>query len=137
MAKRQKTWVYSPKRQPEPKVPEAVKADLEAKANELVNSIIKPMHVKPPCEDEQFNYIVDIYSKWYRNYFYFCSKYACPGPNAISPFFEAKFARLEYIGNGRFNLSYMRHTGKWWEIYPELSLEECLAAIRDEPHFLP
>jgi len=137
MAKRQKIWGYSPKRQPRPKVPEAVKADLEAKANELVNSIIKPMHVKPPCEDEQFNYIVDIYSKWYRNYFYFCSKYACPGPNAISPFFEAKFARLEYIGNGRFNLSYMRHTGKWWEIYPELSLEECLAAIRDEPHFLP
>jgi len=134
MAERQKIWVYNPQRQPKPK---AVRIDLEPKANELVDSIIKPMHVKPPREEEQFNYIVDIYTKWYRNYFYFCARYRCPGPNAIPPFFEAKFARLEYIGNGRFNLSYMRHTGKWWEIYPELFLEECLAAIRDEPHFLP
>ena len=137
MVKKQKTWVYSPKRQPKPKVPESVKENLEAKASGLVDSILKPMHVKPPRENEQFNYIVDIYTKWFHNYFYFCAKYHCPGPNAISPFFEAKFARLEYIGNGRFNLSYMRHTGKWWEIYPELSLEGCLAAIRDEPHFLP
>lgn len=50
MTKRQKTWVYSPQGQPKPKVPEAVRIDLEAKANELVNSIIKPMHVKPPRE---------------------------------------------------------------------------------------
>ncbi len=37
----------------------------------------------------------------------------------------------------RFNLSYMRHTGKWWEIYPDLTLDECMNAIRDEPHFMP
>ena len=137
MAKRRKMWVFSPPKQPRPKVPDAVKANVEAKANNLIETVLKPNHVKPASEDERFNYIVDIYSKWYRNYFYFCAKYACPGPNAISPFFEAKFARLEYISNGHFNLSYMRHTGQWWEIYTELSVEECLAAIRDEPHFLP
>jgi len=60
MRKRQRTWVYSSQRQPRPKVPEAIKAKLEVKAGELVDSILKPMHVKPPCEDEQFNYIVDI-----------------------------------------------------------------------------
>ena len=26
---------------------------------------------------------------------------------------------------------------KWWELYTELSLVECLKAIRDEHHFLP
>jgi len=137
MAKRQKIWVKSSQRQPKPRVPEPIKAQLEVKAGELVDSILKPLHVKPPREDEQFNYIVDIYSKWHLNYFYFCSKYACPGPNAISPYFDAEFARLHYVGNDRFNLAYMRHTGKWREIYTELSLDECLAAIRDEPHFLP
>ena len=60
-----------------------------------------------------------------------------PGPNAISPFFEARFARLEYLADDNYNLSYMRHTGQWWEIYRDLSLEECLSAVRDEPHFLP
>jgi hypothetical protein len=130
-------WVKRPRRQARPKVPEAIKAKLELKAGELVESILKPIHIKPPREDEQFYYITDIYSKWYRNYFYFCSKYACPGPNAISPYFEAKFARMEYVGNEHFNLAYMRHTGKWCEIYMELSWDECLVAIRDAPHFLP
>ncbi|MDA2934642.1 hypothetical protein MYX82_09915 [Acidobacteria bacterium AH-259-D05] len=137
MAKRQKMRVSTPPRPPNPKVPDAVKADLEGKARELIETVLKPTHVKAPRADERFNYIVDMYVKWYRNYFYFCAKYCCPGPHAISPFFEAKFARLEYAGKGHFHLSYMRHTGQWLELYPELSVGECLAAIRDEPHFLP
>lgn len=130
-------WVWSPPKQPKLKVPDAVKAKVEAKANDLIETVLRPNHIKPFCGDERFNYIVDIYSKWYRNYFYFCARYACPGPNAISPFFESKFARMEYIGNEHFNLSYMRHTEQWWEIYTDLSIDECLKAIREEPHFLP
>ncbi len=137
MAKRQKRWIYKPPRQPKLRVPDAVKMDVEARASELIESVLKPNHVKPAPKNEHFNYIVDLYTKWYRNYFYFCAKYRRPGPNAISPFFEAKFARLEYVGNGRFNLSYMRYTGQWWEIYTKLSYDECLAAIKDEPYFLP
>jgi hypothetical protein len=62
---------------------------------------------------------------------------AVPGPNAISPFFEDKFARMEYVGSDRFNLSYMRYTGKWLEVYTGLSVDECLAAIKDDPLFHP
>lgn len=137
MAKSRKMWVFSPSKQAKPKLPNAIKENVTAKANNLIDTILKPKHVKPPSKNEKFNYIVDIYSKWARNYFYFCSKYACPGPNAISPYFEAKFARIEYIGNEQFNLAYMRHTGQWWELYTELSLVQCLEAIRNEPHFLP
>jgi len=135
---RQKIWVYSP---PKPKVPDAVKTELEGKATELINTVLKPEHVKPPPKDTKWNYIVDIYTKWHRNYFYFCAKYACPGPNVISPYFETGFARLEYTGSvggkRHFNLSYMRHTGKWWEIRHGLTVEECLAEIRDGGFFQP
>ena len=137
MAARRKRWIYSPPRPPRPKVPEVAKADVEAKAGELIDTVLKSAHLKPPPEDKRFNYLVDIYAKWYRNYFYFCSKYYCPGPNAIAPFFEARFARLEYVERDHYHLAYMRHTGQWWEIYRDLSLAECLVAIRDEPHFLP
>lgn len=137
MTKRQKAWICKPPRQPKPIVPDAIKQEVETKAMELVETILKPRHIKHPPEDESFNYIVDMYTKWYRSYFYFCSKYHCPGPCCIVEFFEDRFARLEYVGNARFNLSYMRHTGQWWEIYTELLLGECLAAIRNEPHFLP
>src|SRR4030042_6286947 len=114
---RQKIWVYS---LPKPKVPDCIKVELERKATELINTVLKPEHVKPPLKNAKWNYIVDIYTKSHRNYFYFCAKYACPGANALSPFFDTGFARLQYAGGAgrqtRFHLSYMRHTGRWWEI---------------------
>ena len=120
-----------------PQISLAVKSSVSAKAAVLINDILKPKHVKIPSADEQFNYVVDIYSKWFRNYFYFCAKYACPGQNAISPYFESKFARLEYTGTNSFSLSYMRHTGKWFELYAGLSLVDSLAIIKDDLHLLP
>lgn len=137
MSKRQKTWVYNPPKPRKAQVPEAIKAEVDAKAAELINTVLKPTHVKPPREKEQFNYIVDIYAKWYRCYFYFCATYACPGPYSLAPTFESKFGRLEYVGGQRFNLSYMRYTDEWLEIYQDVSLDECLAAIKDGGPFSP
>lgn len=137
MKRGQKMWTSSPQKLPKPKVPEDLKKEVETKAKELVESFLKPEHIKAPPEDMQFNYVVDIYTKWYRNYFYFGAKYASPSPNAISPFFETKFARMEYVGDGLFNLSYMRHTEKWFEIFQDLSVDECLETIKDFPHFMP
>ncbi|MBD0368221.1 MAG: hypothetical protein ICV53_19225 [Flavisolibacter sp.] len=135
--KKPKMWVFSPPKPPKPKVPEELKAQVQEKANQLVETVLKPRYIQPPPKDERFNYLVDIYTKWHRNYFYFCSIYRSPGPNAISPGFESRFARLEYTGGNRFNLSYFRHTGQWWELYTGLTLDKALAAIRDEPHFMP
>jgi len=132
-----KKWIYKPKKKPAPKVPDFIKVQVESKADTLIQSKLKPMHIKPPPKESDHNYLADIFSKWHRNYFYFCSKYNCPGPNAISLSFESKFARLEYVGPNTFNLAYMRHTEQWCEIYYELTLEECLDAIEEGVHFLP
>jgi hypothetical protein len=137
MAKIRKTWVYSPPKPPKVKVPDAVKAQLSAKAQELIEKHLKPQHLKPSPKNARFNYLTDIFTKWYQSYFYFCATYACPHPDAISPNFETRFARMQYLGNLNFNLAYMRHTGQWREIYSDLGMDECLTAIRDEPHFLP
>lgn len=137
MSKSQYQWVYSPRKPAPPKVPEALKHRVETEANELIESVLKPRYIQPPPENLQFNYLVDLYSKWRGCYFYFCSKYASPGPYAISPFFDDKFARLEYIGRDRFNLAYMRYTGQWIEIFGDQTLDECLAAVRDDPWFHP
>jgi hypothetical protein len=64
-------------------------------------------------ENPQFNYIVDMYGKWYHRYFYFCATYCVPGPNATVPSFEAKFARMEYAGNNRFHLALPAPSGIW------------------------
>ncbi len=117
------------------KVPSTVKEQVATKANELIENVLKPRSVKPMPENYRFNYITNIYGKWYRSYFYFCSTYFCPGLNDISPTFEANFARLEYTGNNCFSMSFMRHTGQWVDLYADMSLDDCLTAIKDDTLF--
>jgi hypothetical protein len=137
MAKSRKVWVYSRPKPPAPKVPANVKNDVQDKANHLIATVLKPQHVKQMPAGSDFNYLVDIYTKWYRHYFYFCAKYCSPGPNAVAPSFETKFARMEYVDGTRFNLSFMRYTGEWIEIHQDTTLNQCLAFIKDEPFFYP
>src|SRR3989440_5641019 len=118
-------------------VSEAVKTEVATKANELIETVLKPRHIQPPPENPQFNYIVDIYGKWHQKAFYFSAEYRVAGPNPIEPSFEAKFARMQYAGNQRFHLSYMRYTGQWIQLYTDLTVDECIETIRDEPFFQP
>ncbi len=141
MAKKEKrppkTWMLPTPTQRTAKapVPERIKADLDAKAIKLVDGVLKPKHVKTPPKEPRFNYIVDVWIKWLGSTLYFGATYACPGPTAISTSFESKFARMEHNGGGRFALSYMRHTDKWFRLAPSLSVDECLDAIENGWHF--
>jgi hypothetical protein len=129
-------WIDSPPRSSKPKVPDDLKAELTEKAERLLNEW-RPKYIQPPPPGYQFNYIVELYSKWFRSYFYFCAKYACPGPTALSLFFEARFTRLEYVGNRRFNVAFMRHTGQWVETEHGLTVDECLRSIREDGFYQP
>ncbi len=137
MAKSRKVWMYCPPKPPKPKVSEQLKEQVSAQALQLVEEHLKPNHMKSPPENPEFNYIIDIFTRWYHSYFYFCATYACPHPDAISPTFESRFARMGCEGDGKFNLSYMRHTGQWWPVRSSLTLEECLNEIRDDPLLAP
>ena len=137
MAKQRKTWVFSPPKPPPPPVPDDLKAEVERKAGALVEEFLKPQFIKPPPKNWRWNYIIDIHSKWHRSFFYFIATYRSRGPTAIRPTFEAPFTRLEYAGHRRFNLAYMRHTGKWWEVHQGLTLDKCLKTIREDSTFQP
>ncbi len=137
MAKQRKAWMISPKKSPKPSVPDAIRMEVGAKAAKLIEGILKPKHIHPPPAGAQFNYIADIGAKWHGNSFYFISTYTCPGPNAISPTFESKFARMEYLGDGKFALYFMRHTGEWVGIYDALSVDQSMKAIQDDAWFVP
>lgn len=85
MAKRtlpSKMWVYTPRSTPKAKVPDAVKTEVAQQGQPLIDEW-KPHYVKAPPEGFHFNYIVDLFTKWQRHYFYFVAKYACPGPTAL------------------------------------------------------
>ena len=137
MAKKQWTWAPGPPSRPKAKITDLAKAEIQKKCEDLIELTLKPQHIKPPPQDRERNYLVDVFLKWHQSYLYFCSKYNCPSPNTISPSFEDKFARLEYIGPNQFILSYRRHTQQWFEIATGLTLEQCLNAIKDDPLFAP
>lgn len=136
MAKSRMTWMISPtKAKTNAAVSDSLKAEVEKKAAALIENVLKPKYVLPPKANEQFNYITDIGTKWYRNSLHFIATYACPGPTALVPSFEAKFARMEHLGSGKFTLSFMRHNGQWVGLYDGLTVDECLKAIRDDDWF--
>jgi hypothetical protein len=136
MAKPREPWNIRPTKA-RTSVTASLKVEVETKAKALIDDVLKPKHIQPPPAEAQFNYITDIQAKWYRNYFYFVSIYACPGPNALSPAFESKFARMELVGDGKFALSFMRHTGEWVGLYDTISVDDCMKAIQDDPWFVP
>lgn len=70
-----------------------------------------------------------IYTKWYRNYFYFCEQYDNDA--------ESKFVRLEFINDDQFSFSYFRHTGQWWLVYENIDLEKCVVEMQGNPNFRP
>jgi hypothetical protein len=130
-------WVYSPKSAPKPKISKALKQTVTERCNVLVETVLKPKAIEPPPENMEFNYIVDLSTRWYGSYFYFCATYRCPSPECIAEFFEIKFARLEYAGGDRFHMAYMRYTDQWQEVYQDQTLDECLESIENDPMFMP
>ena len=106
MATQKKTWNYSPPSlsKVKPNLPEEMKQYLTKKGGEIVEKIFKPQYLKPVPENLTINHIVDIYTKWYRNCFYFCVKCQCP-PESYSEFFESKFVKFKYIGDEKFQYS--------------------------------
>ena len=137
MAKQRKAWMFDPVTKPKSSLPGTVKDEMDTKATDLIEKVLKPRHVLPPPEGSQFNYIADIKAKWIGSTCYFISIYACPGPDAIAPTFEEKFARMEHVGDGKFALSFMRHTGKWVGLFAGITVDECMKAIQDDPWFQP
>ena len=131
------TWAPRPAKKVAFKVPVCIREKIEKQAGRLIESELRPRHIISKPQANHHNYIVDIHSKWHRHYFYFRARYRCQVPHRLSEFFDHGFARLECRGGNVFNLSYMRHTGRWWKLYNRLSLEECLEAIRKQAHFLP
>jgi len=124
MASKRKTWAPVYPRRSKPQAPDTIKHILKEKADEIIENVLKPEYIKPPPTDNDLNYLVDIYSKWYRNYFYFCAKYNSPSPHAISPSFLPLSLWGRRCDSGRL-LTLLRQTGllshhnmvaDWWPL---------------------
>jgi hypothetical protein len=62
MARPREPWNIRPGKK-RASVTASIKAEVEAKAKDLIDSVLKPKYVLPRPIDAQFNYITDIVAK--------------------------------------------------------------------------
>ena len=53
MPKPRKAWTFSPGKKPKSALPGTLKDEVDTKARELIETVLKPKHVQPPPKDEQ------------------------------------------------------------------------------------
>ena len=111
------------------------KAARVAQAEEFLRAYYRPTFIRPPPENPRFNYIVDFFAHWHGSYLRFNARYACPGPTALTPFFETPFARLGYFHRDRYNVWARRHNDQWIVVEEGLTLRECFDTMRENPWF--
>jgi len=133
--KEKKYWVFSPVKNSKTKPSEFDKISIQNYFQPLVESF-KSQYIKENL-NKKFNYLIDVYSKWYQNYFYLCEKFKSEHPNRLTDEFEVKFIRLKYTGKNQFDFSYFRHTGQWHLVADGLTLDECREMILSNPVFQP
>lgn len=130
-----KYWMISPTKNVKKNPTELEKISIENFFQPLIDSFKKQYINENP--NKELNYLVDVYSKWYQNYFYLCEKFKSEHPNRLADEFEIKFVRLKYIGKNQFEFSYFRHTGQWHLVTDGLTLEDCREMILSNPVFQP
>jgi len=131
-----KYWVHTPHKA-KPNISESEKNLIKEKCDKFIDSKIKPGATKPFNPKIKKQQCVDNYCKWYRNYIYFISEFKDTRDDIISPEYEDKYARLQCIGKDKFLLSYMRHTGVWFELTfgNGFTLNQCFERMLEMPHF--
>ena len=134
-----KDWVWAPAKPAKLKVPESTKIAVQSRADEWVASFVRPEFVKSEPDDARFAFVTDISAGWRGSFFTFKATFSrvSEETGVAAPAFETPFARLEYTGPNSYGLAYFRHTGKFWEIYSELSLDEAFENLRTQNHFWP
>jgi hypothetical protein len=70
MAKRRKVWMYCPPKPNKQKVPDGLKVEVSAKSQKLIDEHLNPTHIKPPPKNPEFNYLTELFTRWYHSYFY-------------------------------------------------------------------
>jgi transposase len=71
------TWVYDPAgafRRSKKPLPADLPHEVGRRAQELIDSTLKPRYLPPPPKQTELNFLVDLYARWRGPFFYFCSR---------------------------------------------------------------
>lgn len=110
---------------------EAEKQAIIAACEAFIRDVLKPRFL-PKIRPSQFNYVVDIHGAWAGGRYRFMQRYRSGYEDNLGEEFDNAFARIGRVGPDRFNIFWMRHTGKWWPLYSNVILAEALHLIETD-----
>ncbi|OHV67668.1 hypothetical protein LCM4577_24695 [Mesorhizobium sp. LCM 4577] len=91
----------------------------------FIQDVLKPKYLSE-IRPTQWNYTVDIRGAWAGGRYRFIQRFRSGWEQNRGEEFDAPFARLDRIGPDRFDIYWMRHTGKWWPLHANVTLVEAL-----------
>ena len=107
------------------------KAAITVTCQRFIDEALKPRFLPRICPTE-FNYPIDIVGKWHGSRYRFIQCYRSGGLESLGEEFDAPFTRLDWISRDRFDLQWHRHTGAWYRLHRDLSLEQALKTIETD-----
>lgn len=128
---RTRQWMQ-PVPKPRPAIPtDAEKQAIIAACEALITDVLKP-RLLPEIRPTQWNYPIDIHGAWAAGRYRFMQRYRSGMDHNRGDEFDSPFARLDRMGPDRFDIYWMRHTGKWWRLYDGVTLAEALHMLETD-----
>lgn len=112
-------------------IDEIEKQRIVAACETLIRDVLKPRFL-PEIMPTKWNYVVDIRGAWAAGRYRFMQRYRSGMEENRGEEFDSPFARLDRIGPDRFDVQWMRHTGKWWRLHAGVTLAEALRILETD-----
>ncbi len=111
------------------------KSDIAAACRRFIDERLKPRFLNE-TRPTDFNYPVDLQGRWRGRFYSFLTRYRSGFAETLGEEFDAPFARLDPIEEKPdqvlFDVMWPRHTGQFWPLRSEVTLEEAFEIIEKQ-----
>ncbi len=133
---RAKKWTKTT-RAARPELPnEREKEMIIAACETLIADVLKPRFMRQ-IRPTEWNYVIDIHGTWAAGRYRFMQRFRSGMEHNRGEEFDAPFARIDRMAPDRFDIYWMRHTGKWWRLHVDVTLAEALKILETDDVLRP
>lgn len=118
------------------RVTDAEKQRIVTACESFIRDVLKPRFL-PQIVPTELNYPIDIFGSWAGGRYRFVQRYRSGHEGSRGEEFDAPFARIDSVGLDRFDIYWMRHTGKWWRLYRGVTLAGALQILETDSFLHP
>jgi hypothetical protein len=128
---RTKQWIRNPRTARPTAVDDLEKRTIVVACETFIREVLKPRFL-PEITPTEWNYVIDIHGAWMAGRYRFMQRYRSGMEHNRGEEFDAPFARIDRMERDRFDIYWMRHTGKWWPLHAGVTLAEALRILETD-----